>query len=320
MRLLIRLSIIVAAFLVLSLFCEHTHAETKIGILMWNKQPRYLQNTTGVLDYLKQQGFREPGVKVIVESADGNKVKAVEMAHAFVAAKMDLVITVGTTATVIGANEIKDIPLVFVMVWDPVGSKVAKSWKSSGNNTTGASSKTSALNLLQSLKKFSAVKKIAVLYTPGERNSEIQLKEFLAEQEKAQIKIIPVPLKDQEMVGTLMADVVTRVDAVCLAGSSVIGTNLHAIVDIATKAGVITASQSEDLVEGGALLGITVDPYAIGLLAGKKAVQVLKGTKPSSIPIEAGKKFDLLLNMKTAKAGQFQIPQAFMKAVTKIVE
>ena len=320
MRITKQFFLVVMIFFIVLLFSTEARAEKRIGILLWNDQPRYVQNKDGVIEYLKQQGFDEPNVKFTIESADGNKSRAVELAHKFVAAKMDMVITIGTTATVIAANEIKDIPLVFVMVWDPVGSKIAMDWKSSGNNTTGASSKTSTYQLLTALKDVAAVKRVAVLYTQGERNSELQVKEFEAEQSNFKISIIRVQLNNKEMVQPVLSDVVTKVDAVCLTGSSVVGDSLPIIVDIATKAKVLSASQSEDHVERGALLGITVDPRAVGRLAGKKAVQILKGAKPSSIPIETLKKMDIFINMKTVKAGQFRISPSFMKKATKIIE
>ena len=161
---------------------------------------------------------------------------------------------------------------------------------------------------------------MAVLYTSGERNSEIQVKEFQAEQSNLNIKIVPVSLSNSEEVASILPEIVRTVEAICLAGSSIIGDNLPAIVDMANKAKVITASQSEDHVERGALVGVTVDPYAVGRLAGEKAAKVLKGAKPSSIPIEPLKKLDVIVNRKTAKAGRFQIPSAFMKSVTKVIE
>jgi len=322
MVILRRLIVVVAAavFLITALFSGEARAEKKIGILLFNDQPRYVENKKGVIDQLTQLGFGEPHVTFTVESAGGNKVKAAEIARKFAAAKMDMVIPIGTSAAVAAANEIKDIPIVFVMVWDPVGSKIAQEWKSSGNNTTGASSKTSAAKLLSALKELAAIKRVAVLYTSGERNSEIQLREFEAEQGKFNIKIIPVPLDNKEAAGSLLPDVVERAEAICLTGSSVVGDALPMIVDVATKAKVITASQSEDQVERGALLGITVDAYAVGRLAGEKAAKVLKGAKPSSLPIEPLKKMDLVVNMKTVKAGQFQIPPDFMKSVTRVIE
>ncbi len=117
-----------------------------------------------------------------------------------------------------------------------------------------------------------------------------------------------------------MSDVVTTVEAICLTGSGVVGDSLPIIVDMATKAGVITASQSYDHVERGALFGVVVDAYAVGRLAGEKAVKILKGAKPASIPIEPLRKLDLVINMKTAKAGQFRIPPDFMKTVTRTIE
>ncbi len=306
--------------LIAALFSGEAIAQIKIGFLLFNDQPRYIQNKNGVIDQLKQQGFGEPMVKFTIENAGGNKAKAAELARKFAAEKMDMVIPIGTSAAVAAANEIKDIPIVFVMVWDPVESKIAKDWKSSGNNTTGASSKTSASRLLEVMKELAGVKRVAVLYTMGERNSEIQLKEFEAEQGNFNIKIIRVSLSDKEMVASILTEVVRSVEAVCLTGSSVVGDNLPAIVDIATKSGVITASQSEDHVERGALLGITVDAHAVGRLAGEKAVKILKGTKPSSIPIEPLKKLDLIINMKSVKAGQFQISPDFMKQATRTIE
>jgi putative ABC transport system substrate-binding protein len=321
MRIVQKLFFVAAiCFVIVGLSSLEAKAEKKVGILLFNDQPRYVQNKEGVIEQLKQQGFGESQIKFTIESAGGNKLKAAEASRKFVAAKMDMVIAIGTSAAVAAVTEIKDIPVVFVMVWDPVASKIAHDWKSSGNNTTGSSSKTSVSKLLAALKELAPVKKVAVLYTPGERNSEVQLREFQAEQGNFNVKIVPVPLTNKDMVAPILPDVVREVEVVCLTGSSVVGDTLPTIVDIATKAKVITASQSEDLVERGALLGITVDPYAVGRLAGEKAAKVLNGAKPASIPIEPLKKQDLILNMKTVKAGQFQIPPAFMKAVSKVIE
>ena len=80
------------------------------------------------------------------------------------------------------------------------------------------------------------------------------------------------------------------------------------IVDMATKAKVITITFLEDLVRKGVLLGVCANPYAMGRLAGSKAVRILKGAKPSSIPIEQMKAYDFIINMSTLKAGNFDLP------------
>ncbi|HAR46557.1 MAG TPA: hypothetical protein DCS05_10445 [Nitrospiraceae bacterium] len=295
-------------------------AEKKIGILIWSDEPRYEQTKKGILEALKKKGYAEPAVKFTIENAGGNKAKVVEIAKNFAAAKFDMVIACGTSAAVPVAKEIKDVPVVFSMVYDPVESKIADSWKSSGNNTTGASPKVSMSQLMSALKQAGPVKRLAVLYTPGEKNSEIQLKDVQAEQGKSNVKIMPVPLTSKEEVEQKMADVVGATDAIYLTGSSIVGATLSTIIDMANKAKVITVTHLEDMVEKGALLGVCANPYQVGILAGEKAVKILKGAKPSSVPIEMLEKQDVIINMKTVKAGQFQLPAAFVKSAARVIE
>ena len=86
------------------------------------------------------------------------------------------------------------------------------------------------------------------------------------------------------------------------------------------KAGVVTVSHLEDLIEKGVLVGVCADSYAVGRLAGEKAVKILHGAKPSSLSIDVPTKFDVILNMKTAREGKFPISSEFMKRVTKKIE
>jgi putative ABC transport system substrate-binding protein len=272
------------------------------------------------MDQLKKDGFGEPVVKFTIENAEGSKAKAAELVQKFAAAKMDLIFTIGTTATIAVTREIKDVPVVFGMVYDPVEAGVAKDWKSSGNNSTGVSPKVPMSRLISSMKELAPVKKLAVLYTPGEKNTEIQLKELQGIQTSLQIKVIPIILSNKEDVAQTLSSVVNTVDAFYLTGSGVVGTTVPIIVDIANKAHVVTVTHLDDLVAKGVLLGICANPNRVGQLAGKKAVQILKGADPSSIPIEIEKKLDIILNMNTVKAGQFQIPPKFMKTVSKTIE
>ena len=320
-RTVYRLFIFVLTSLVsMGIFSVEARAEKKIGVLLWSEESRYSDSHNGVMESLKKLGFGEPNVKFTVGNAGGNKAKAAELASKFAAGKMDMVIAHGTTAAVAVAKEIKDVPVVFSMVYDPIGAKIAEDWKSSGNNTTGASSMVPMSRLVDTLKRLAPVKKLAVLYTPGEKNSEIQLKELQAVQGDSQVKIVPVPLTRNEEVAQIIPEVVGTVDAIYLSGSNVVGEMAATIVNLATKAKVITVAHLDDLVAKGALLGVCANPSEVGRLAGKKAANVLKGSKPSSIPIEPLKKLDVIVNMKTAKAGQIQVPPKFLKSATKVIE
>jgi len=321
MRGISRLLIALLGVFMLATFCSGAAAaEQKIGVILWTDEARYNESLKGIQDQLKKDGFGDPKVKYIVEKAGGSKARAVEQAQKFNTAKVDMVITLGTTATVIAAKEIKDIPVVFSMVYDPVESRIAHDWKSSGNNTTGSSNKFPLARVVSSLKQVAPVKRLGVLYTPGETNSELQIEELQDGQSKAKLKVIPVPLTRKEDVARMLSEVAGSVDAVYLTGSRVNGESIPLIVETMNKAKIVTTTHLEDYVERGVLLGVCSEPYALGLLAGDRASKVLKGAKPSSVPIETLKKQEVMINMKTVKATQIQIPETFMKSVTKKIE
>jgi putative ABC transport system substrate-binding protein len=306
-------------FLIVFLFSIEARAEKRIGILMFSEEVRYIDATKGFMETLKERGFGESRIKVITENAGANKAKAAELVQKFAAAKMNLIFTAGTHATIAVTQEIKDVPIVFSMVYDPVEAGIAKSWKSSGNNTTGTSSKVPMSKLLGSLKQYAPVKRLAVLYTPGEKNSEAQLKDIQEVQARYGIKVVPVSLTKTEEFAQLLPVVLRSADALYITGSNLVNSQLSIIVDMATKAKVVTITHLEDLVEKGVLLGVCPNSYLMGRLAGNKAVKIFKGAKPSSIPIEPLKQFDVIINLKTAQAGGFQVPPDFMKTVRRAI-
>lgn len=316
----IKWMLILITYIVICLLPLEAMAGKKIGVLMFSEEARYHESLKGIKKQIENEGFKEPEVMYTVENADGSKVKAAELVKKFSTMKYDLIITLGTSATVAIAKEIKDVPIVFSMVFDPVEAKIAKSLESSGNNTTGASARVPMDMLVKTMKDFAPVKKLAVLYTPGQKNSESQLLALKDIEVTSQVKIIPVILSKTEEVDRVLSGLIQSVDAIYLTGSSIVGTEVQTIVDRANKAKVITITHLDDLMDKGVLMAVSPNSYRLGLLAGGKAVKIFKGTKPSSIPIECDSKLDIIINKKTAKAGQFTIPPAFLKKVTRTIE
>jgi putative ABC transport system substrate-binding protein len=302
------------------LFSVESRAEKRIGIFTFTEETRYSDNQKGIIDQLKKDGFEAPAVKFTIENAKGSKARAAEIAQAFASSKMDLIFTIGTSATIPIAMKIKDKPVVFSAVYDPVESGIAADWKSSGNNTTGTSTRIPMSDIMRVTKQFLPVKRLAVIYTPGEKNSEAQLKEIQGLQANSQIRVIPIILTNKEEAVQILSEVVNNIEAIYLTGSSVVGGLAPTVINMANKAQVVTITHLDDIVDKGALLGMCINSYHAGSLSGKLAVKILKGAKPSNIPIEPAKNFDIILNMKTARAGKFQIPPKFLKTVTRTIE
>ena len=100
------------------------------------------------------------------------------------------------------------------LLYDPVESGLARSWKSSGNDTTGLSLKIPVAKLLSSLNELVPVKAMGVLYTPHEKNSEALLKVLSGLQDEFRIRIIPIPLTREEDTTVLLPEVLRVADAI----------------------------------------------------------------------------------------------------------
>ncbi|MDD5773924.1 MAG: ABC transporter substrate-binding protein [bacterium] len=308
-------------FIIILFFSNGTIAEKKrIGILQWSNESRYSDSKEGFLEQMKKEGFSENEVEFITELADANKVKAMKIAQKFAADRLTMYYTIGTSAAVALSNEIKDLPIIFSTVYDPVESKIALGLQSSGNNNTGSSSYVPMSQILETLKKLKTIKNIGILYTPGQSNSEAQLKNLQKLEQEFKVKVIPIPIKTKGEVSNVLTFAAGKVDAVYVSGSGIMDETIPEIVEITSKYKIITFTHLEDSVTKGVLFGLSADPREMGRLAGKKAALVLRGAKPSNIPIEPLKNFNVVLNMKTVRAGQFNIPPDFMKLVTKKIE
>jgi putative ABC transport system substrate-binding protein len=171
--------------------------------------------------------------------------------------------------------------------------------------------------LLQHLQAFRTLSRLGVLYTPGEKNSESQLRHLQAAQHKAKLQILPVIIRPETDLAVLLPQVAHQVDGLFLTGSGAVGHALPAVLEIAHRQQVVTATILEDYLDQGVLLGICADQYRVGRQAGELAARILKGAKPASLPVARTRSLNRLLNLKAAEAGHFEVPPAFLKTVTK---
>ena len=308
----------VAVFAAVGLMGTAASAGKRIGMLLFAKELRYSEAQERTVVVLRAAGYTEPDTTYIVESADGNKTKAFELAKKLCGLHFDLIVTFGTSATVPVAKECPGTPLVFSYVYDPLEANIAASWNSSGNNTTGVSNKVAMTTVLAPLKKIGPIKTLAVLYTPGEKNSESQLKDLQHAQTDVGIKMVAVPITNAAEVRPLVTEAAEGNDAIYITGAGFLDGQLSTIVDAASKAGKPTLSHLEDATMQGVLFSVGVDRLAVGDKTGQLAARVLKGEKPASIPIVVPEKINVTLNTKTAKA--YKLPNEFLSLVTKRVE
>ncbi len=312
-------AVILAAFLT-ALYATDACAGKKIGVFLFSSETRYQEAFRGFKDSLKQEGFGEPETVYVVENANGNKATAADLVHTFAESKLDLFFTLGTSATTMLSKTITVKPIVFSVVYDPVKSGIAKSWRSSGNNTTGTSTIIPMSTLLDTLKLLKEVKSLAVLYNPAESNSEYLLRDLMELQQSRGLKVVPVPMTKDKDFTYVLPEVMRTSDAVYVTGSNFVDSHIHDIVASAGKFRTVTLTHLEDLVEKGVMLGVTTSPYQIGRQAGEKAAKILRGARPASLPIETSKKQIIIFNQKSANAAQIQVPPKLAAIIDRKIQ
>jgi putative ABC transport system substrate-binding protein len=294
--------------------------KVKIGIMPSSDSPQYTETLKGLLKELKKEGFDESKATIEIRNAENKKEMVAEIAKDFRAKKMDVIIPIGTVAAVGTYDEIKDIPIVFCLIFDPIGAKIANSWESSGTNTTGSSNWVEMKALIKVLREVSPGKRIGVIYNETEQQTVIQLEAFQKIQDKEGITVVPANLTKAEDAKNVTNGLVGRVDGIYIPGGTVAAQGLDGIMEVAKKAKIPTISHLLERVEKGALLAVSANSSQVGELAGKKAAQVLRGTKPADIPIEYLQKYDIAVNLKTAKEMGIRVPVSLLKTAKKVIE
>lgn len=295
-------------------------APKKIGILIWASESRYEIGAKAFVEQMKQEGFGPAEAEIIIRRTDGNKATAMVVADELAAQKLDLYFSLGTSGTKAMARVIKDVPLVFSTVYDPVEAGFVQGWDSSMNNITGASSFVPMDKVLLLASRIIPLKSVAVLYTPNEKNSEAQLKDLQQAQSAMGLTVVPVAIVNAADVAAALPFLAGQVQAIFVTGSIVVGKSIPEIISFASKEKILTITHLEDLVAKGLMIGFCADLQQQGILAGKLAGRILKGVHPKDVPIEKATEFSILINKASATSAGIVIPPEVLQQAKKVIE
>jgi putative ABC transport system substrate-binding protein len=268
--------------------------------------------------FMDQMKARLP-VEFTVRDARGSRVRIREFVEEARRDRPDLLYTFGTTVTLdtVGAVgqvdpkfHIVDIPVVFNIVADPVGAKLASAFAATGRNLTGVSHLVPMPDQLRAMQRFKPVKKLGVIYNPYEANSALaidQLKGLTAQFQfslvEAALQTAPgQPVATQDVVNAMLQLVAAKPDFVYLPSDSSLIARASTIVGMATAAKIPVISATEGPIrDDGALVGLVSNYHNAGAFAAHKAEQILVGKQPAGqLPIETLQRFALVVNMTTA--------------------
>lgn len=286
-------------------------AEDKIaiGITQIVEHPALDAAREGFLTALADQEFNESNLAIEIRSAQGDISIANMIAEEFVRKQKDLILAIATPTAQATLNVTKKIPILITAVTDPVASGLANSLKSSGNNLTGTTDMTPIDDQFSLIAKLlPTTNKIGIIYNASEINSMIQVELARKACQKRGWQLIEISVTNLTEVQIGVEQLIRKVDVIYTPTDNLIASAMSLVTSIATKNHIPVIGSEEAQVRAGALATLGIDYWKLGYQTGLMAAQVLRGSKPSSLPIESLKDLTLVINSETAAKLKIEIP------------
>jgi ABC-type uncharacterized transport system substrate-binding protein len=246
------------------------------------------------------------------------------LAEDFVRRKLDVIVVQSTTETVEMKRATTTIPIVMVLIGDPVGAGLVQSLARPGGNITGTSLMTSETygKGIQFLKELvPTARRVAVLGNPGNASVLRMWAETREATKRAGIELLPAEVRNRDELPTVFAAIAQqRPNALVVLLDSLTVDHRHQIVEFAAKTQLPALYGGPMFAEAGGLLVYTVDFHELWRRAAVYVDRILKGAKPANLPIEQPTKFELIINLKAAKALGLTIPPSLLARADQIIE
>ena len=263
-------------------------AQTKtVAITAIVEHPALDATRDGVIEALKAAGYT-PGdtLKVEYQSAQGNPATAAQIARQFAGARPDVIVPISTPSAQAVVASTRDIPVVFTAVTDPVGAQLVRSLDKPGANVTGVSDMAPVAEHVALIREIvPSVKRLGVLYNAGEPNSVSLVKALKDEAQKAGLTVVEATATKSADAQPAARSLVGKADAIYVPLDNTVVSALESVVAVGQQAKLPVFSADTDSVARGTVASIGFDYRQVGRQTGEVVVRILKGVKPSDVPV-----------------------------------
>jgi putative ABC transport system substrate-binding protein len=294
----------------------------------------FLGNSTAALeenlvqpfrDGLRELGYLE-GHNILIEYrwAEGNYEQFPNLIAELIALKVDVLVTAGTPAALAVEKAKTSIPLVMVAVGDPVGTGLVASFARPGGNNTGLTSLTPELEgkRLELLREvLPKVSHIAVLWNPANAYMITTEKEVQAAAAVLGIKVLSLAVQTVQEIDAAFDTIRTeQPDALNVLADRLFLHERARIMDFAAHYHLPGVHAYRELVLAGGLMSYGPSYAHMHKQAASYVDKILKGAKPADLPVQAPTKFELVINLKTAKALNIELPPTLLARADEVIE
>jgi putative ABC transport system substrate-binding protein len=295
-----------------------------IGFLGGSTRSAYSYWVPAFVQRLQELGWIE-GRTIAIEYrwAEGRDERAAEIAAEFVRLKVDVIVAGGTAPAVAAKQATSVIPIVFPFAPDPLGSGLVASLSRPGGNVTGLSYQQTdtvgkRLELLREL--VPGLGRLAILANVNAPAAVLEMGEVQATARTLGFSVTTLEIRGAEDVGPAFEALKGRAEALYICADALVNTNRIRINTLALGARLPTSYNIRDFVEAGGLMSYGPNVLDLFRRAGEFVDKILRGAKPSEIPVEQPTKFDLVVNLTTAKALGLEVPPMLLARADEVIE
>lgn len=297
-------------------------AKKHVAITAIVEHPALDQARQGIIDELKESGYIE-GDNLIVEfqSAQGNTATAAQIAKKYAGDNPDVAVGIGTPSAQALIASTRSVPIVYTAVTDPIAANLVKSWDATGGNVTGVSDHLPLEPQIELIKQIVPnVKNVGFVYSPGEVNSTIVLKQLDEALAKDGIKVVPAPAQRTTDISTAVKSLQGRADVIYTSTDNNVVSAYESMYQAAVQTKIPLIASDTSSAERGAVAALGGDYYGMGRQTGKIVVRILEGEQPGNIPSEKPQTTQLYVNLKAAQQQGVTLPQEVIETAVKVIE
>jgi len=280
--------------------------------------------TAAFVQRLSELGWNDGRtIKIEYQWAEGRDERAVQLAAEFVRHRVDIIVTSGVPAILAAKQATSEIPIVFAVAADPVGAGLVASLANPGGNVTGLSNQSADLagKRLQLLRELiPTLRRVAIIANVANSDGALETHDVEAASRALGLEVTNLPVRKTEDIEPALGSLGGLVDALYVVADPLININRVRIQIRSLAARLPTIYNSREFVEVGGLISYGPNFPDLWRRAAELVDKILRGARPANIPVEQPTKFDLTINMITARALGLTAPTGLLARADQVVE
>ncbi|MED3574175.1 ABC transporter substrate binding protein [Cytobacillus praedii] len=289
----------------------------KIGITQLVEHPSLDAAREGFIAALKDAGYEEgKNLKLDYQNAQGDMNNNMTIAQNLVADDNDLILAIATASAQAVVQSTKEIPTLFTAITDPVGAELVESFEKPGGNVTGTSDThpDAIKNTMNAIKRFFPdAKKVGMIYNSGEPNSVVNVENAKKALKELGLEAVETTISASSEVKQAAESLVGRADVFYIPKDNTVVSALESVITVANEKDIPTFVGESDSVKRGTFASYGFEYHDLGYTTGKMAVEILKGKKPSEIPVGFPESLELVINKAAAEQEGITLTEEMLK-------